>query len=309
MSVISSNMIKDLRETTGAGMMDCKKALAETNGDMEAAKDWLRKKGLSSAAKKAGRVAAEGLVAIAVSGNRAAMVEVNSETDFVARNDQFQALVAGVARYALENNGDYEKTKNHVCANAKKSVAEVISDHVGTIGENISFRRSTSLEVKQGVVATYIHNAVAPNMGRIGVLVALESAAPADKLQELGKQIAMHVAAAKPEALKKEEVSAERLEREKNILREQSLASGKPADVVEKMMEGRLRKFYEEIVLPEQLFVIDGKTKVADYVADFAKKSGSPITISGFRLFILGDGIEKQETDFAAEVKAAAGIK
>lgn len=303
---MSTSNIKDLRERTGAGMMDCKKALDETGGDMEKAIDWLRKKGLASAAKKSGRVAAEGLVAVATNGTSATVVELNSETDFVARNDQFQQLVEKVAQQAFAAAGDIEKLKSQPLDG--KTVQDAITDAVATIGENMALRRTATLSVKDGVVSTYVHSAIKPGMGKIGVLVALESTGSKDALEALGKQIAMHVAAAKPEALNKESVDTSKLERERTVLKEQAIASGKPAEVAEKMVEGRIRKYYEEVVLLEQLFVIDGKTKIADVVKAAEKDAGAPIALVGFERFALGEGIEKQEDDFAAEVAKAAGV-
>ena len=299
MTEISASTIKELREMTGAGMMDCKKALAENKGDVQEAIDWLRKKGLAAAAKKSGRVAAEGLVAVATSGNVSAMIELNAETDFVARNDQFQALAKKLAEMALEKGDNVEKLK----AEADPMVAQL----VGTIGENMSLRRSARLSVTKGVVASYVHSAVAPGLGKIGVLVALESEGDKAALEALGKQLAMHVAAAKPDALTIAEVNPEKLARERIVLKEQAIASGKPADIAEKMVEGRVRKYYEEVVLLEQIYVLDNKTKIADVVAAAAKEIGKPVKLAAFAHFKLGDGIEKQESDFAAEVKAAAG--
>ena len=297
--------IRDLREMTGAGMLDCKNALSENNGNMDEAVDWLRKKGLSKAAKKSGRIAAEGLVAVAANGNKAVVIELNSETDFVARNPEFQQLAFTVAQAALKTEGDVEALKASKLESGE-TVEQAITNAVAKIGEHLNLRRTTKLAVNQGVVASYVHSAIAPNLGKIAVLVALESAAPADKLQALGKQIAMHIAAAKPEALNREQVSGESLERERGVFREQALASGKPADVVEKMVDGRIRKFYEEVVLLEQLFVIDGKSKISEVVEAAAKEAGSPITVVGFERFGLGDGIQKEESDFAAEVAATA---
>lgn len=303
---MSAQAVKELRERSGAGMMDCKKALDENNGDIEAAIDWLRKKGLSSAAKKAGRVASEGLVAVASNGTSGAVIELNSETDFVARNEQFQALVHEVAMEALASGTDIEALKKQK-ATSGKTIEEEITNAVATIGENMNLRRVTTLSVNEGVVATYIHSAVKPGMGKIGVLVALESTGKKDVLEALGKQIAMHIAAAKPEALNKESVDASRLERERAVLIDQAVASGKPKEVAEKMVEGRVRKFYEEIVLLEQLFVMDGKTKVADVVKAAEKDAGAPISLKAYERFGLGEGIEKKEDDFAAEVAKAAG--
>ena len=307
MSEITASAIKDLRETTGAGMMDCKKALTETKGNMQEAIDWLRKKGLASVAKKSGRVAAEGLVAVAASGNVGAIIELNAETDFVARNDQFQALAKNIAEAALVDGDDVEKLKQAKDANGVE-VVQQIAALIGTIGENMNLRRSAKLQVENGVVATYIHSAISAGLGKIGVLVALESTGDKAGLEVLGKQIAMHIAAAKPEALTIAEVDADKLAREREIFKDQAIASGKPADIAEKMVEGRIRKYYEEVVLLEQVFVIDNKTKISQVVADAEKTVGATVKVAGFVHFKLGEGIEKQETDFAAEVAAAAGI-
>lgn len=307
MADISPSLVKELREKTGAGMMDCKKALLETSGDLEGAIDWLRTKGLAAAAKKSGRVAAEGLVGVACQGNHGAIVEVNTETDFVGRNESFQECVRQLTTLASTVKGDVEALRKQTCKPSGKSVEEELTHLIATIGENMSLRRAAYLEVSQGVVVPYIHNATAPGLGRLGVLVALESAAPADKLEALGKQIAMHVAAAHPIALTVAEVDPAEVERERAIFKEQALASGKPAEFVDKMVEGRLRKFYEEVVLEEQVFVIDGKTRVKDVVAAQAKELGQPIKLAGFVRFSLGEGIEKAESDFAAEVAAQLG--
>lgn len=305
MAAITAQMVKDLREKTGAGMMDCKAALTETDGDMEAAVDWLRAKGLSKAAKKADRVAAEGLIAVAVSPKAGAVVEVNSETDFVARNELFQAMVKEIAALALKAGGDAKKL-----AAAKMSSGKAVTDHVqemvGKIGENMSFRRTAALKVKDGVVASYVHNSVAPDLGKIGVLVALESTADKAKLAELGKQIAMHVAAASPLALTAEEIDSEVVERERAIFTEQAKESGKPDNVVQKMVEGRVQKFYKESVLLKQAFVVDPDNTVEQAIAAAEKSAGSPIKVTGFVRYALGEGIEKTATDFAAEVAAAA---
>lgn len=303
---ISASQIKDLREKTGAGMMDCKKALTETNGDVEAAVDWLRKNGLAKAAKKAGRTAAEGLVAVAEAGNKAVVVEVNSETDFVARNEDFQKLVSTIAEVALSVDGDLDALRGAAYPGSDKNVEEFVAEQVGVIGENLSLRRSAGLSVTNGVVATYIHNSVKPGLGKIGVLVALESDGDKAQLTAVGKQVAMHVAAARPEALTVEELDPSKLEREREVLREQALASGKPAEIVEKMLEGRIRKYYEEVVLPEQVFVIDGKAKVKEFLSASEKEVGAPIKLTGYQSFIVGEGIEKEESDFASEVQAAA---
>lgn len=307
MTQVTPDMIKSIRETTGAGMGDCRKALVENNGDMDAAIDWLRKKGLSSAAKKSGRVAAEGVVCVAVEGTKGAIIELNSETDFVARNEIFQNLARNTAELAVRHSiGNVEELKNLKDGHGK-TVAENVTDTIAKIGENMNLRRSAILGVTKGVVTSYIHNAVAPGMGKIGILLALESEAEQAKLEALGKQLAMHIAAAKPDALSTADVDAANVERERAVYREQAAASGKPADVIEKMIEGRVRKYYEEVVLLEQLFVIDGKTKVKDVVEAAAKEAGKPIKVLAFVSFRLGEGIEKAATDFAAEVAAAAG--
>jgi elongation factor Ts len=308
MAEITAALVKDLREKTGAGMMDCKKALTETAGDLEGAVDWLRKKGLAAAAKKAGRVAAEGLVGVATGGTAGAMVEINSETDFVARNDKFQGFVAAAAELALAGTGEIEVLKQTEMPGTGQSVAEAVTTLVATVGENMSLRRVARLSVGAGVVASYIHSAIAPNMGKIGVLVALESAGEREKLLDLGRQIAMHIAAARPEALSIDDVDPAALERERKVLTEQALASGKPAGVVAKMVEGRVRKYYEEVVLLEQIYVVDGETKVAKVVEAAGKAMAAAVAITGFARFALGEGIEKEPTDFAAEVAAAQGL-
>lgn len=308
MAEITAGLIKDLREKTGAGMMDCKKALGETNGDIEAAIDWLRKKGLSTAAKKSGRVAAEGLVAVAGEGAKAIALEVNAETDFVARNDKFQSFVVEAAKVALASGAkDIEALKAASYTGTGRNVQEELTQLIATVGENMNLRRMVALSVSQGVVASYVHNAVAPNLGMIGVLVALESAAPTDKLMALGKQIAMHVAAARPDALTIADVDSSALEREKNVLADQARASGKPEAIIEKMVEGRLRKYYEEVVLLEQVYVVDGETKIKDVLEKAGKELGAPVKLTGFVRYQLGEGIEKAQSDFAAEVASMAG--
>ena len=306
MAEITAASVKELRERTGAGMMDCKKALAENNGEMEASIDWLRAKGLAAAAKKAGRTAAEGLVGVAVEGHRGAVVEVNSETDFVAKNELFQDFVRNVAKLALENGTDVEALGNIAYPDGG-TVSEKMTDNIAKIGENQSLRRAALLEVGKGAVVSYIHNAVTPGLGKIGVLVALESEAPADALNAIGKQIAMHVAAAHPLALSAEELPEELVERERSIAMEKAKESGKPQNIIEKMVEGGLGKFRKDNALLSQLFVMDGKTPVADVIASAGKDAGSPVTLKGFVRFQLGEGIEKKESDFAAEVAAAAG--
>lgn len=305
MAEISAALVRELREKSGAGMMDCKKALTETNGNVEEAIDWLRKKGLAAAAKKAGRVAAEGLVGVATSGSKGAIVEINAETDFVARNDQFQAMVRNITEIALAgaHTTDSLKTAKYDDANA---VEGEITRLIATIGENMSLRRTQSLSVANGVVSSYIHNATAPGLGKIGVLVALESTASADKLNELGKKIAMHIAAANPAALTIDEVDPTSLERERTVLIEQARATGRPEEIIQKMVEGRVRKFYEEVVLLEQTYVLDGQTKVSEVVEQAAKEFGAPIKLAGYVKYTLGEGIEKEESDFAAEVAAQA---
>jgi len=304
MAEITAALVKELREKSGAGMMDCKKALSENNGDLEQAIDWLRKKGLSAAAKKAGRVAAEGLVAVASEGNKAAIVEVNAETDFVARNAQFQAYAGTVAKLALQAGGSLEALQAAAYPGTGRSVQEELTHLVATIGENMSLRRVKQLTVPQGVVATYIHNAVAPNAGKIGVLVALESGGDAAKLTALGKQIAMHVAATNPQSLSTADLDPASVARERSVLEDQAKASGRPPEVIAKMVEGRLRKFYEEVVLTEQTFVVDGESKVGKVVENAAKDLGTPVKLTGFVRFALGEGIEKKSEDFAAEVAA-----
>jgi len=306
MAEITAATVKELRERTGAGMMDCKKALAETNGDMEAAVDWLRAKGLSAAAKKAGRTAAEGLIGVAVEGTRGAAVEVNSETDFVAKNEQFQDFVRNVAQIALQTGEDVEKL-GAADYPGGGTVSEALTNNIATIGENQSLRRAAVVEVSQGVVVPYVHNAVAPGLGKIGVLVALESGAPAETLQALGKQIAMHIAAANPMALNGDELDPELVERERAIAMEKAKESGKPQNIIEKMVEGGLAKFRKESALLSQLFVMDNKTPVSDVLASAAKEAGAGIEIASFVRFQLGEGIEKKQDDFAAEVAAAAG--
>ena len=304
MTNITAAMVKELRESTSAGMLDCKKALTECNGDMEAAVDWLRKKGLASAAKKASRIAAEGLVAVAVDGNKGAIVEVNSETDFVAKNELFQEYVADAALVALMNNGELCDMKTFQCPKVHKSFEERLTDLIAKIGENMNLRRATTLEVKDGVVASYIHNAAAPNLGKIGVLVALESKGDKAKLAELGKHIAMHIAASAPLFQTIADVDPAAVEHERAIFSEQAAASGKPANIIEKMVEGRIRKYYDEVVLEEQAYIMDPDKKVKQVIADAAKELGSDIVLKGYVCYRLGEGLQKKEEDFAAEVAA-----
>jgi elongation factor Ts len=307
MANITASMVKDLRDKTGAGMMDCKTALSETDGDMEAAIDWLRKKGISKAAKKAGRAAAEGLVGVAVGKNAGALVEVNAETDFVARNEEFKSFVKSAADLALKEGGDLEKllAAKHGSSNVRQTLTELVAK----IGENMSVRRTVALSVNPGVVAAYVHNAASPELGKIGVLVALKSTADQTKLSALAKQLAMHVAAASPLAITPEHLSKDVVERERNVQWELAKQSGKPDNVIEKMMEGRMRKFYEDTVLLSQTFVIDGETQVSKVLEKVAKELGAPITIESFVRFQVGEGIEKVESDFADEVGQMAGTR
>lgn len=307
MADITAAMVKDLREKSGAGMMDCKKALNETGGDMDAAMDWLRTKGLAAAAKKSSRTAAEGLVGVATSGTRGAAVEVNSETDFVAKNDQFQQFVREVTEIALNSGDDIEALKGHAMPSGK-TVEETLTNNVATIGENQSLRRSKRLEVSKGAVVSYVHNAQAPGMGKIGVLVALESEASDEVLQSLGKQLAMHIAAAFPKALNEADLDEAEIERERAIATEKAAESGKPADIIAKMVEGGIAKYRKEHALVSQLFVMDGKTKISDVVAKAGKDAGATIVLKDYVRFQLGEGIEKEASDFAAEVAAASGV-
>jgi elongation factor Ts len=310
MAEITAALVKELRERSGAGMMDCKKALGETNGDIEAAIDWLRTKGLAAAAKKAGRTAAEGLVGVAVQGTKGAVVEVNSETDFVAKNDQFQAFVRDVTALALTVGGDVDALLAAPTADGQ-TVQEALTSNIATIGENQSLRRAKVLEVSKGAIVSYVHNAAAPGLGKIGVLVALEGDAPVATLEALGKQLAMHIAAAYPLALTGDQIDPALIEREAAIAREKAAdkIAGKPPEVVEKIVKGPVDKFRKENALLTQAFVIDGKTPVQDVVAAEAKAAGGSIAVVDFVRFQLGEGIEKQQSDFAAEVAATAGIK
>ena len=306
MTNISASMVKELREMTGAGMMDCKKALTETSGDIEASVDLLRKKGLAKAAKKSGRTAAEGLVGAATKEGIGALVEVNSETDFVARNTEFQAFTKACSVLALESDSDLEKLLAASLAGGE-TVTETLSNLVAKIGENMTVRRTTTLIVSPGIVSSYVHNAVAPGLGKIGVLIALRSSADADKLSELGKQLAMHVAATSPLALDVSSLDPKIVARERAIFADQAQQSGKPENVVEKMIEGRLRKFYEESVLLSQTFVIDGETRIEKVLENAGKELGAPVEIAGYVRFAVGEGIDKPAEDFAAEVNSVAG--
>lgn len=304
---ISPAMVKELREETGAGMMDCKKALTETNGDKEAAIDWLRKKGLSAVAKKASRVAAEGLVGVSSAGNVAGIIEVNAETDFVARNDTFQGFVKTTAKIVAEGVESLDELKTKAFPANGRNVGDELTHMISVIGENMNIRRAKVVKVSSGVVATYVHNAIAEGIGKIGVLVGLESEGNQEKLNDLGRQIAMHIAATSPESATVEELSPEAVERERQIFVEQARASGKPDNIIEKMVEGRLRKFYEEVVLLEQSFVMNPDKRVKEILEDAGKELGSPVKLTEFVRFTLGEGIEKKEEDFAAEVAAQLG--
>ena len=299
---VTANMVKELRDKTGAGMMDCKAALAETDGNFESAVDWLRKKGLSKAAKKSGRVAAEGLIGVASSGRSAALVEVNAETDFVGRNDEFKDFVKRAAQIALKEEGDLERLLGHNYSDGQ-NVRDALTGLVAKIGENMSVRRSIALAVNPGVVASYVHNASSPELGKIGVLVALRSTADESKLSSFGRQLAMHVAAAAPLALTPAHLSKDVLDRERAIQTESARQSGKPENVVQKMVEGRMRKFYEETVLLNQIFVIDNETPVSKVLEKASKDFGTPVEIEAFVRFQVGEGIEKLDGDFADEVR------
>ncbi len=308
MSKITASMVKELREKTGVGMMDCKQALTENDGDMEKAVDWLRAKGLSKAAKKSSRAAAEGLVGVATDGRRGVLVEVNSETDFVARNDQFQDMVSKITSVAMEARGDIDALKAGQFPGADKSVEEHVKEMVGSIGENMTVRRTAYQEVPEGAVVAYMHNQAAPGLGKIGVLVALESAGDTAKLEELGKKLAMHVAAAAPLALSEEDIDAAVAERERAVYMEQARESGKPENIIEKMVEGRMKKFFKESVLLSQIFVMDNETPIAKVIKEAEAEVGAPIKLTGFTRMQLGEGVEKKQEDFAAEVARTAGV-
>ena len=313
MAEITAGLVKDLRERTGAGMMDCKRALMEVEGDMEAAIDWLRKKGLAAAAKKAGRVASEGLVGAAIDDTNneiaGAVVEINAETDFVARNDKFQNLVRNTALIAAKADHTVDSLKASPFPGESPTVEEEMTRLIAVIGENMHLRRSQRLSVSEGHVASYVHNAVAPGLGKIGVLIALESSGNKAKLADLGKRIAMHVAAANPQALTIESLDPQSLERERTIVTDQARASGRPEEIITKMVDGRLRKFYEEVVLMEQTFIIDGKIKIREMLENAAKELNTPVHLKAYVRYALGEGIEKVESDFAAEVMAQAGLQ
>jgi len=305
MANISASMVKELRESTGAGMMDCKAALSETGGSLEAAVDWLRKKGLSKAAKKAGRVAAEGLIGIAITATKGILVEVNSETDFVARNDLFQGLVKMIADAALGAGADVEKIL--AAPVGSRTVADAIAETIAKVGENMTLRRATALAVGKGVVASYVHNSVADGLGRIGVIVALESAGDSDELKAFGRMVAMHVASANPQALEPSGLDAATIEREKNVLADKFKAQGKPANVIDKIVESGLKTFYKEVCLLDQAFIFDDKKTVAQALKETEGKAGAPIKIAGFVRYALGEGIDRPSGDFGGEVAALAG--
>lgn len=302
---ITAAMVKELRDKTGAGMMDCKKALGETDGNMEAAIDWLRAKGIAKADKKSGRTAAEGLIAVASEGNSAVVVEVNSETDFVARNDGFQDLARSIASVAMSTDGSADAVSAATVPSTGKSVTDTVKDAIAHIGENMNFRRSAKLSVDDGIVATYVHNAVADGLGKLGVIVAVKSTGNKDALAAIGRQVAMHIAATNPLALTSDDVDAAVADRERNVFIEQARESGKPEAIIEKMVEGRMRKFYEEVALLSQAFVMNPDQTVGEAVKAAAADAGAPVEVTGFVRFQLGEGIEKEESDFAAEVAAA----
>jgi len=308
MAEVTAALVKELRLKSGAGMMDCKKALDETGGDIEAAVDWLRQNGLAAAAKKSSRVAAEGLVGIATGGNSGVIVEVNAETDFVALNEQFQEFVKTVAEIGLANDGDMAAVLESGYPGSDRTVAEQLTHNISTIGENMAVRRTAGLNIKKGQVISYLHNKVADGLGKIGVMVALESEASDETLATLGKHLAMHIAATSPKALSEDDLDAKIVERERKILIEQARSTGKPEEIIMKMIEGRMRKFFEEVVLLKQISVVDGKAIISEVIEAAAKAAGTPIVLSGFIRFQLGEGIEKKTSDFAAEVKAAAGL-
>ena len=305
---LSVSIIKELRQKSGAGMMDCKKALIETDGNMEEAVDWLRKKGLSAVEKKSGRVAAEGLIGITIKNNSGAMVEVNSETDFVARNELFQNFVKTCSALVLSSKNDIEALKNLPFPNSDRTVNQELANNIATIGENMNLRRVEFLDVSEGILVSYVHNNVSDGLGRLGVLVALESKAKNNDLLETGKQIAMHIAATSPKSLNIEDLNPDIVERERQVLIDQAMASGKPKEIAEKMVHGRMNKFYQEVVLNEQVSVVDGETKIKDLVKKLSSEINHDVKIKGFKILKLGEGIEVGESNFAAEVAATAGI-
>jgi len=305
---LSASMVKELREKSGAGMMDCKKALVECNGNMEDSIDWLRKHGLSAVAKKSNRVAAEGLIGISINGVQGAIVEINSETDFVARNELFQNFVKKCSSLVLTHKSDIEALKASPFPDTGRSVDQELSNNIATIGENMNIRRVEYIEVSEGVLFSYIHNKVTEDLGKLGVIVAIESKAEENKLENVGKQIAMHIAATSPKSLNIEDLDSEIVEREREVLIDQAMSSGKPKEIAEKMVQGRLQKFFQEVVLNEQISVIDGETKIKDVINKLSKDLGTEVKISDFKILKLGEGIEVAENDFAAEVAATANI-
>ena len=307
MAQITAALVKDLREKTGVGMMDCKKALGETDGDLEAAVDWLRTKGLASAAKKAGRIASEGLVGMAVDGTKGAMVEVNSETDFVARNETFQNFVSTCAKLALTTGDDMDALKASDFPGSDRTVEDELTNMISTIGENMNLRRVETVSVNSGAVISYMHNAIGDGIGKIGVLVGLESDADGAALEGTGKQLAMHVAAANPQSISRDDLDPDLVQRERDVLSQQARDSGKPENIIEKMVEGRMRKFYEESCLVDQTFVIDGESTVGKVIEQAGSDAGSSISVAQFVRYSLGEGLEKKEEDFAAEVAAVSG--
>ena len=305
---LSASTIKELREKSGAGMMDCKKALTETDGNMEEAIDWLRKQGLSAVAKKSGRVAAEGLIGVSINNNSGAMVEVNSETDFVARNELFQNFVKTCSTLVLSSKNDIEALQKLPFPNSDRTVNQELANNIATIGENMNIRRVEFLEVSEGILVSYVHNNVADGLGRLGVLVALESKAEKNNLLETGKQVAMHIAATSPKSLNIKDLDPQIVEREREVLIDQAMASGKPKEIAEKMVQGRMNKFYQEVVLNEQVSVVDGETKIKDLIKKLSSDINHDVKIKGFKILKLGDGIEVGESNFAADVAATAGI-
>ncbi len=306
---LSASMVKELREKSGAGMMDCKKALVETNGNMEDAIDWLRKQGLSAVAKKSSRVAAEGLIGISINGLQGAMVEINSETDFVARNELFQNFVRSCSNLVLLHKSDINALKKLPFPDTGRSVDQELNNNIATIGENMNIRRVEYLEISEGILVSYIHNKITEDLGKLGVIVAIESQAKEDQLSSVGKQIAMHIAATSPKSLNIDDLDNDLVEREREVLIDQAMSSGKPKEIAEKMVQGRLQKFFQEVVLNEQTSVIDGETKIKDIIKKLSNDLGTEVRIKGFKILKLGEGIEVAENDFAAEVAATAGMK
>ena len=309
MGNITAKLVKDLRDKTGAGMMDCKKALIESNGNMEEAIDWLRKQGLSAVAKKSSRVAAEGLIGVTIKGTKGGIIEINSETDFVARNELFQNFVKTCSDLVLHSKNDINVLKKLAFPKTDKTVDQELSHNIATIGENMNIRRAEYLEISEGILVSYIHNKVAEDLGKLGVIVAIESKAKENDLIETGKQIAMHIAATSPKSVNVDDLDSNLVKREREVLIEQAMSSGKPKEIAEKMVQGRLQKFYQEVVLNEQVSVIDGETKIKDVITKLSNDLGTEVKIKDFKILKLGEGIEVAENDFAAEVAATAGMK